>query len=93
MLEVGLITAHAAQLSMPDEIEQLFDMPTKNSAKILRLEKYGLKEGNPANFNILACPNVQEAFRLQPDRTVISKGKIIAQRHTKVTLDFSTANE
>ncbi|MCK4648393.1 amidohydrolase family protein [bacterium] len=83
MLEVGLITAHAAQFTMPKEIETLFDMPTVNAAKVLRLKKYGIKVGNPASLNIIDARNVQEAFRIQADRLyVIRKGKVIARTKT-----------
>ncbi|MCD6413022.1 MAG: amidohydrolase family protein [Elusimicrobia bacterium] len=83
MLEVGLITAHAAQFTMPREIETLFDMPTINAAKVLRLKDYGIKEGNPASFNIIDAPTVQEAFRTRADRLfVIKNGKIIARTKT-----------
>ena len=87
LLEVGNITAHAVQFSMPHEIETLFDMPTINSAKVLRLKDYGIKEGNPASFNIMDTQTVQEAFRLSPDRLyVIRKGKILAQSKTERNL-------
>lgn len=83
MLEVGLITAHAAQFTMPKEIETLFDMPTINAARVLRLKNYGIKVGNPASLNIIDAPNVQEAFRTQADRLyVIRKGKVIARTKT-----------
>ncbi len=88
MLEVGMIAAHAAMLSMPGEIEDLFDMPTTNSAKILKIDDYGIKEGNTANLNIIKAPSVQEAFRTQPDRTVVRKGKVIAETHTEEKLYF-----
>jgi cytosine deaminase len=83
MLEVGLITAHAAQFTMPKEIEILFDMPTINAARVLRLKNYGIKVGNPASLNIIDAKNVQEAFRIQADRLyVIRKGKVIARTKT-----------
>jgi cytosine deaminase len=83
MLEVGLITAHAAQFTMPKEIEVLFDMPTINAARVLRLKNYGIKVGNPASLNIIDARNVQEAFRTQADRFyVIRKGKVIARTKT-----------
>lgn len=89
MLEVGQITAHAAQFSMPSEIEILFDMPTINSAKVLRLKDYEIKEGNIASFNILDANTVQEAFRTISDRLyVIKKGKILAQTKTEKKLLF-----
>jgi cytosine/creatinine deaminase len=85
MLEVGLITAHAAQLSLPEDIEVLFNMPTVNAAKLLRIKDYGLEPGNMASFNVIDAPTVQEAFRSQPDRRyVVRKGKIIAQTKTEV---------
>jgi len=88
MLEVGLITAHAVQLSMPDEIETLFDMPTVNSARVMRLPDYGLEVGKPANFNLLAEETVQEAFRTHaPRRAVIRKGKLLAESFTETRLD------
>ncbi len=86
LLEVGMIAAHAAQLSMPADINALFRMPTHNAARCMRLEKYGLKEGAKADFNILDCETVQEAFRLQPDRTVFFRGSLTAQRTTRQEL-------
>ncbi len=82
LLEVGLITAHAAQLSMPSEVSALFDMPTLRSAQILGLSGYGLGVGDRASLVILDCPSVQEAFRLRPDRTVIRDGRVIARTTT-----------
>jgi len=87
MLEVGLITAHAAQLSLPDEIEVLYDMPTYNAARVLRLKDYGLEPGCYASFNVIDAPTVQEAVRMQPDRRyVVKKGKIISRTTTSVEL-------
>ena len=87
MLEVGLITAHAAHMSLPQDIETLFDMPTFNAARILRLEDYGLEVGKTANLNIIDAPTVQEAFRTQADRRyVIREGRVIAETETKTTL-------
>lgn len=88
MLEVGLITAHAVPLSMPQEIETLFDMPTLNSARVLRLPDYGLEVGKPASFNILAEETVQEAFRTHlPRRAVIRKGKVLVESRVETVLD------
>jgi cytosine deaminase len=87
MLEVGLITAHAAQMSLPEEIETLYDMPTHRAAKVLRLKDYGIEPGAFASFNIIDAKTVQEAFRAQPDRRyVIRKGKIIAKTVSKVEI-------
>lgn len=80
MLQVALITAHAAQMSLPHEIETVFDMITYNAAKILRIKDYGIEVGNPADFVILNTDNVKDAIRLQPERLfVIKSGKVIAR--------------
>jgi len=87
LLEVGLITAHAAQLSLPQEIEVLFDMATVNAARAIRLDDYGIQEGAAANLNVIDAPTVQEAFRTQADRRyVIRNGKVIAETETRRTL-------
>jgi cytosine deaminase len=86
-LEVGLITAHAAQMSLPEEIETLFDMATIHAARVLRLKKYGIAEGHPADLNIIAAETVQEAFRTRADRRyVIRRGKVIAETRTETQL-------
>ena len=80
MLQVALITAHAAQMSLPHEIEKIFDMITYNAAKIMRIDDYGIEVGNDADFVILNTDNVKDAIRLQPERIyVIRAGKIIAK--------------
>jgi len=84
MLQVALITAHAAHMSLPDEIELTFDMLTANASKVLRLGDYGLEEGKRADIVILDTDNVKDAIRLQPARLfVIKAGKIIAKNEVK----------
>lgn len=84
LLEVALITAHAAHLSLPLEIKTVFDMMTTNAAKILGLPDYGIQVGNRADLIILDCANEIEAIRLQPDRLyVIKEGRIVAQNRSE----------
>lgn len=87
MLQVAMITAHAAHLSLPHEREQVFDMITVNAAKILELGDYGLAEGKRADLVIVEAGNVTDAIRLQPSRRyVIRKGQIIAKTDCKKEL-------
>ena len=79
MLEVGLITAHAAQLSTPEEVETVFDMPTVHAARMLGLQDYGLDVGCRANFVVLDAPNVQEALRTRPGRLTVRDGRQMAE--------------
>lgn len=89
MLQVALITAHAAQMSLPHEIEKVFDMITYDAAKILRLENYGLEEGKDADIVILDTFTINDAIRLQPTRLyVIKSGKVIARNESHKELYF-----
>jgi cytosine deaminase len=83
-LEVALITAHAAHLGAPDEIQSAFDMPRYHAAKLWRLDDYGVRVGAKANLVVLAAKSAVEALRLQPDRHyVIRNGRILTETVTK----------
>jgi len=81
MLEVANISAHAAQLTMPDEIETVFEMMTTNAARTLGvLDDYGIAIGKRANLVIIDASSPKDAIRRQPDRRwVIKGGKMIAE--------------
>lgn len=80
MLEVALITAHAAHLTMLKEIEAVFKMMTNNAAKTLGIQgDYGIKTGAPADIVIIDAQTPKEAIRLQPGRWVIRRGRILAK--------------
>lgn len=79
MLEVGLITAHAAQLSLPHELREVFHMPQERSARLMDLKDYGITPGHPGNLVILEADSPHEAIRTQPARLwVIRKGRILS---------------
>lgn len=81
MLEVALITAHAAQLTTPAEIETLFKMMTTNAARTLGiLDDYGITVGKRADIVILDAESPKDAIRRQVNRQcVIKDGRIIAE--------------
>lgn len=84
LLQVALVTAHAAHMSLPHEIEKVFDMMTYDAAKVLRLENYGLEEGKDADIVVIDAYTVNDAIRLQPARLfVIKGGRIIAKSENK----------
>ena len=86
MLEVAMITAHAAHLGAPEEIQAAFDMPRYNAAGLWGLNNYGLEVGAEANLVVLDARSAVEALRRQPDRRyVIRKGQILSQTETQVT--------
>jgi cytosine deaminase len=87
-LEVALITAHAAHLASPGEIQAAFDMPRYNAARMLRLEGYGVEVGAAANLVLIDAASPVEAIRRQPPRrAVIRAGRVLAETTVTVKTD------
>jgi len=78
-LDYGLLMAYQAQYNSTSGAKIIYDMITFNSAKIMRLDDYGIKVGNTADFNIIFAKNESEALRTRPGRLVFRKGKLIAK--------------
>jgi cytosine deaminase len=78
-LDYGLLLAYMAQYGTREGADTILDMITYNSAKALRLDKYGIKVGYPADLNIIDAPCASEVLRLRPSRCVIKSGKVIAE--------------
>ncbi len=89
MLQVALITAHAAQMSMPFERQKIFSMITSDAAKIMRLSQYGLEIGAKADLVVLNAKNIDEAIGLQPNRSfVIKNGNVIYRSNVEHTINY-----
>jgi cytosine/creatinine deaminase len=89
-LEIAWLAAHAAHLSLPHQIEQVFAMPTTSAAKVLRLEGYGLAPGNRANAVILDARSAAEAIRYQAPRPwVIRDGRVIVETSVQRKTNFA----
>ncbi len=87
-LEVALITAHAAHLAAPDEIQAAFDMPRYHAARMLRLPRYGVEPGAPADLVLLDADSPVDALRRHsPGRTVIRRGRVLAR--TRVETEWA----
>jgi cytosine deaminase len=79
-LEVALMMAHTAQLTLPQELEQVFDMVTVNAARAARLADYGIAPGRRADLVVVDAPSVHEALRTQPPRRhVVKDGREVAR--------------
>src|SRR5262249_30714197 len=93
-LEVALFTAHTAQLTLPHELETVFDMVTVNAARAARLPDYGLAPGCRADLVVVDAPSVHEALRLQPTRRhVFKNGREVARSHLASELLHSAKND
>ena len=84
-LEVALITAHAAHMSAPTEIQAAFDMSRYNAARLWKLENYGVHVGAAANLVVLDAESAVSALRRQPDRRfVIRNGRVVSETRTHI---------
>ena len=80
MLDVAFMALHVGQLSSREDMGWCFDAVTKNSAKIIGLEEYGIKKGKPANFVLLQAKDKIEAIRLRAHRLLVVRGGLIISR-------------
>jgi cytosine/creatinine deaminase len=80
MLEVAQMGVHVAQMTSQEQVRSAFAAVTKNPAKILGLQHYGLEVGCNADCVLLDARSPIEAIRLRANRLkVIRGGKVIAQ--------------
>ena len=95
MLEVAHMALHIAHMTGINEMTSCFDAVTTSAAKVLHLDKYGLKKGSYGDIVILQCKDKIEALRLKPNRLyVIKKGKIISSTNpTEYKLNFEGNSE
>jgi cytosine/creatinine deaminase len=91
MLDVAFMGLNTTLMTSPPEMRATYDLVTINSAKLMRLEGYGLEVGCKASLVILEANDPVEAIRLRANRTtVISKGKIVSERPSaRATLHIS----
>jgi cytosine/creatinine deaminase len=93
-LQVALILCHAAQLSTPAEISSALETIGEGAARIVGLDRYGLRPGCAANVVVLDADSIEEALRLQaPRRWVIHAGRVVAENDTRRVLHAPTAQE
>jgi cytosine deaminase len=86
--EVAAYVCHASHMTAPDEIAATLSFVTRNAAKALRFEGYGLSVGDRADFNVLAASTWVEALRLQqPPLTVVGGGRVLATTESRRTSD------
>jgi hypothetical protein len=85
LLEVATATAHTAQMTLPREIETVFEMCTQSAARACGFADYDLAPGSPADVVVLDARTPTEAIIMPADcRFVIKSGCLLAE--TKATL-------
>ena len=86
-LQVALIFCHAAQLSVPSEIDAALSAIRHTAAHVMGVRGYGLEPGCTADLVVLDADNMHEALRLQAVRRwVIRRGSVVASTHTTTTI-------
>jgi cytosine deaminase len=79
MLEVAHMGLHVGQMTSQAQMRACFDAVTKNSARIMGLEGYGLEVGCHADMVLLQARDPVEAIRLRATRLwVMRRGRIVA---------------
>jgi cytosine deaminase len=87
MLEVALISAHAAHLTSRSDLAFALRAVTAAPAQAWRLADYGLEVGARADLQLLPVPSWEEALRLQPlPEKVWFKGRLVAENSVESKL-------
>ena len=86
LLEVATVSAHAAQMTLPHEIEAIFDMCTCNAARACHFTDYDFTLGTPADVVVLDAHTPTEAIVMHADCLfVIKGGRLLAETKTART--------
>jgi cytosine deaminase len=92
-LQVALIFCHAAQLSVPPEIDAALSAIKDAAARVMGVSGYGLEPGCAADLVVLDAESMHEALRLQAARRwVIRGGAIVASTRSDSTVHRLSAN-
>jgi len=86
-LQVALIFCHAAQLSVPSEIDAALSAIRHTAARVMGVRGYGLEPGCTADLVVLDSDSMHEALRRQAARRwVIRRGSVVASTHATTTI-------
>jgi cytosine deaminase len=82
LLEVAFLASHLLWMMSQQDRETIYDMITGNAAKVLRIEDYALKVGNPANMIELNAKNLKQAYTYHSEpKHIIRYGKLLKPRN------------
>src|SRR2546421_2507295 len=91
MLEVALISAHAAHLTTRADLDFALRAITDAPARAMRVTDYGLRPGARADLQLLPAPSWAEALRLQPmPEKVWFRGRLVAESSVRSEMHRAT---
>lgn len=85
ILQTAMLAIPVAHLGGADDLPTVLPMITENPAKALRLEGYGIAEGNKADLVVLDTKHVHDAIIDIPTRLYVIKNGKITVETTKTT--------
>jgi cytosine deaminase len=78
LLEVAFLASHLLWMMSQQDRETIYDMITGNAARILRINGYGLRVGNPADIIELNAKDLKQAYTYHSEpRHMIRNGKLV----------------
>jgi cytosine deaminase len=81
MLRVLDSAMHICQMMGYDDFTQALSFISDNGAKVLQLENYGIKQGNPANFIVIEGEDDYSVLRKQGEVLLsVHGGKVLLER-------------
>ena len=73
--------ANVCQVGKRDDVRECFEMITRRSARLLRLDDYGVAVGKQADLVVLDCPNPETAVaELTEPRYGFKRGRLTFTR-------------
>jgi cytosine deaminase len=86
MLEIAFLAAHLLWMTSNQDREILYDMITKNAAKVMGIDGYALVKGNAANLVILDAKDLRTALTYHTEPLyVIRNGRVSCETRLKRT--------
>ncbi len=82
LIRMANLHANVLQIAAPEQLRELFLMLTERSARLLRLNDYGLAPGNPADLVIIDASTPEQAVaEIRPPLAVWKRGRRTVIRH------------
>ena len=82
LIRMANLHANVLQVAAPEQMRELFLMLTEHSARLLRLQDYGLAPGNPADLVVIDAATPERAVaEIRPPLAVWKRGRRTVTRH------------
>ena len=82
LIRMANLHANVLQVAAPERLRELFLMLTEHSARLLRLNDYGLAPGNPADLVVIDAATPEQAVaEIRPPLAVWKRGRRTVTRH------------